>query len=46
MSNVEIFWKQVSSKFGDGRAWHQLDPMQQMQVIQGINMILSVVKAN
>lgn len=44
MSDVEKFWNSVSSKFGDGRNWHQLDPMQQMQVIQGLNMILSILK--
>lgn len=44
MSDVELFWNTISAKFGDGRTWHQLDPMEQMQVIQGINMILGVLK--
>ncbi len=44
MSDVERFWNTVSAKFGDGRIWHQLDPMEQIQVIQGINMILGVLK--
>lgn len=44
MSDVEKFWQAVSAKFGDGRTWYQLNPMEQMQVIQGINMILGVLK--
>ncbi len=44
MSDVERFWQAVSAKFGNGRAWQQLNPMEQMQVIQGINMILGVLK--
>jgi hypothetical protein len=44
MSDVEKFWSRVAEKFGDKRTWHQLNPMEQMQVIQGINMILQVLK--
>ena len=44
MSDVEQFWSKVAAKFGDNRTWHQLNPMEQMQVIQGINMILQVVQ--
>ena len=44
MSDVELFWARVAEKFGDKRTWHQLNPMEQMQVIQGINMILQVVQ--
>lgn len=44
MSDVERFWNAVSAKFGDGRSWQQLNPMEQMQVVQGINMILGVLQ--
>ena len=44
MSDVERFWNTVSTKFGDGRSWQQLNPMEQMQVIQGINMLLGVLR--
>lgn len=44
MSDVEAFWTKVAAKFGDNRTWHQLNPMEQQMVIQGINMILQVVQ--
>lgn len=44
MSDVERFWAAVSAKFGDGRSWQQLNQVEQMQVIQGINMILGVLR--
>lgn len=44
MSDLERFWNAVAAKFGDSRSWHQLDPMEQMQVMQGINMILQVLR--
>ena len=44
MSDVEKFWKAVSAKLGDSRSWHQLNQMEQMQIVQGINMILGVLK--
>jgi hypothetical protein len=44
MSDVEKFWAKVAEKFGDKRTWHELEPMQQHMVIQGINMILQVVQ--
>lgn len=44
MSDVEAFWVKVAAKFGDNRNWHQLNPMEQQMVIQGINMILQVVQ--
>jgi hypothetical protein len=44
MSDVEKFWSRVAEKFGDKRSWNQLNPMEQMQVIQGINMILQVLQ--
>ena len=44
MSEVKIFWKTVSAKFGVSRSLHQLNQMEQMQVIPGINMIMGVLK--
>ena len=43
MSDVEKFWAKVSVQFGNKRTWHELNPMEQQMVIQGINMILQVV---
>jgi hypothetical protein len=44
MSDTELFWAKVAEKFGDKRTWHQLNPMEQIQIVQGINIILSVLK--
>lgn len=44
MSDVERFWNAVSAKFGNSRSWNQLNQMEQMQVVQGINMILAVLR--
>lgn len=44
MSDVEKFWTAVAAKFGDNRNWHQLKPIEQQTVIQGINMILHVLQ--
>ena len=44
MSDVEKFWTRVAAKFGDNRTWHQLNQMEQQMIMQGINMILQVVK--
>lgn len=44
MSDVERFWNAVSAKFGNARSWNQLNQMEQMQVVQGINMILSILR--
>ena len=44
MSDVELFWSKVAEKFGDKRTWHQLNPMEQIQIVQGVNMILQVVQ--
>jgi hypothetical protein len=43
MSDVEKFWEAISAKMGVQRKWHQLDQMEQMQFVQGINLILAVV---
>lgn len=44
MSDVEKFWTAVAAKFDDKRTWHELNPVEQIQIIQGINMILQVVQ--
>ena len=43
-SEVQKFWTAVAAKFGDKRTWHELNPMEQQMIIQGINMILQVVQ--
>ena len=40
MSDVEKFWLRLQPHFEGWKPWHELNPMTQMQIIQGINMIL------
>ena len=42
-SEVERFYDAVAAKFGVQRKYHELHPMEQMQLVQAINMILQVV---
>lgn len=43
MSDVEKYWAAISAKWGINITWHQLNPMQQMQVMQSINLLLGVL---
>ena len=43
-SDVERFFEAVAAKFGVQRKYHELHPMEQMQLVQAINMILQVVR--
>jgi len=43
MSDVEAFWLALQYKFPNWKPWHELHPMEQHQVIHGINLILGVV---
>ena len=42
-SDVERFYDAVAKKFGVQRKYHELHPMEQMQLVQAIHMILQVV---
>lgn len=42
-STVEQFYAAVAAKLGVQRKYHELHPVQQMQLVQAINMILQVV---
>ena len=42
-SPVEQFYAAVALKFEVQRKYHELHPMEQMQLVQAINMILQVV---
>ena len=42
-SLVEQFYAAIATKFGVQRKYHELHPMEQMQLVQAINMILQVV---
>ena len=42
-SPVEQFYAAIAAKFGVQRKYHELHPMEQMQLVQAINMILQVV---
>ena len=43
MSDVEKFWFALQKfSFPNWKPWNQLNPMEQMQVVQGINMVLGV----
>ena len=43
-SDVERFYEAVAKKFGVQRKYHDLHPMEQMQLVQAVNVILQVVK--
>ena len=43
MSETEIFYQAIADKFGVQRKWGDLHPVEQMQFVQAINMILGVV---
>ena len=43
-SDVERFYEAVAAKFGVQKKYHELHPMEQMQLVQAINMILQVVR--
>ena len=45
MSDIEKFYEAARAKFPGSKPWNQLNPMEQMQLIQGINMILGVIAA-
>lgn len=43
-SDVEKFFEAVAAKFGVQKKYHELHPMEQMQLVQAINMILQVIR--
>jgi len=42
MSDVEKFYKAARKHFPSSKQWSQLNQFEQMQLIQGINLILGV----
>jgi hypothetical protein len=43
MSDVEKFYEAARAKFPGSRPWGQLEPMEQMQIVQAINFILGAL---
>jgi hypothetical protein len=43
VSDVEAFWAKLQPHFPNWRPWSALNPIEQMQVVQGINIILGVL---
>lgn len=43
MSDVEAFYESSRKYFPGARPWNKLNPFEQMQVIQGVNLILGVL---
>ena len=43
MSDVERFYEATRKHFPDAKPWSKLNPFEQMQLIQGINLILGVM---
>lgn len=43
-SDVEKFFDAIAAKFGVQKKYHELHPMEQMQLVQAINMILQVIR--
>jgi hypothetical protein len=44
MNDVEKFYEAARKHFPNARPFNQLHPMEQMQLVQAINMILSVME--
>jgi hypothetical protein len=43
MSDVERFYEAARKHFPNAKAWSKLNQFEQMQLIQGINLILGVM---
>ena len=43
MSDVERFYEAVRKHFPNAKPWNKLNQFEQMQLIQGINLILGVM---
>ena len=43
MSETEIFYQAIATKFGVQRKWSDLHPVEHMQFVNAITMILGVV---
>lgn len=41
-SDVEVFYNKVREHLGGKRTWNELNPVEQMQMVQAINIILGV----
>jgi len=44
MNDVERFYESARKHFPNSVPWSHLNPMQQMQLIQGINLIIGVMQ--
>lgn len=44
MSDVEKLYAAIAAKFGVQRKYHELHPVEQMQLVQAVNIILQVVR--
>lgn len=42
-SEVEKFWEAAAAKCGVHRKYHDLHPMEQMQLVQALNMIFQIM---
>lgn len=42
-SEVERMWNAMAAKFGVRRKWHDLHPMEQMQLVQICNILLQMM---
>lgn len=43
-SQVELFYNAVAAKFGVEKPFSALSPMEQIQLVQGINLVLQVIR--
>lgn len=43
MSDVERFYESARKHFAGSKPWNKLNQFEQMQIIQGINLILGVM---
>ncbi len=43
MSDVEVYYNRIAEKVGSQRRFKDLNPVEQVQVIQSINLLLQVL---
>ena len=45
MSDIERYWNRIAEKANDPRKWYDLNPQQQMMVIQSVNLLIAVLNS-
>jgi hypothetical protein len=45
MSDIELYYKKMQEHFPNSRPWSQLNPQEQMMIVQAINMTVQVLSS-